>query len=207
MVRGLWAKSACRARTTPVTTRTSIRRILEPRAMSSPRPCRYTSSSNMAVDGLLSPVDISPSGIIRRKSLPEDDGMGVLRKRIFAIQAQDIEAGDKARQMHQLLSEDYTKSRRLAPIDRPLTPSSPTSSEQRRSTGPLESFKFWQNILDEAEPHEEFDLTPQDLQPTFAPPSWQPPPQASRRIQAHDIPHRYKLYKTLFKQLFFSKMT
>ncbi|KAI1447560.1 zf-CHY-domain-containing protein [Annulohypoxylon stygium] len=129
-----------------------------------------TSSSNMAVDGLLSPVDISPSGIIRRKSLPEDDGMGVLRKRIFAIQAQDIEAGDKARQMHQLLSEDYTKSRRLAPIDRPLTPSSPTFSEQRRSTGPLDSFKFWHNILDEAEPHEEFDLTPQDLHPTFAPP-------------------------------------
>ncbi|KAI1107376.1 zf-CHY-domain-containing protein [Jackrogersella minutella] len=129
-----------------------------------------TSSSNMVADGLLSPVNLSPSDIDRRKSLPEDDGMGVLRKRIFAIQEQDIEPTEKARLMHQLLIEDYTRFRKVAPIDRPLTPSSATTSEQRRSQGPLESFRFWQNILDESEKHEEFDLTPDDLQPTFAPP-------------------------------------
>ncbi|OTB04170.1 hypothetical protein M426DRAFT_321023 [Hypoxylon sp. CI-4A] len=129
-----------------------------------------TSSSTAIANGLLSPVDISPMGLIRRKSLPEDDGMGALRKRIFAIQAQELEPTDKARLMHQLLLEGYTKSKNVPLTERPLSPSSPTTSEQRRSQGPLESFKFWQNILDEVEAPEKFDLTPEDLQPTFAPP-------------------------------------
>ncbi|KAI2468273.1 zf-CHY-domain-containing protein [Annulohypoxylon bovei var. microspora] len=148
-------------------------RTSDTRNLADQEESRPINSSSMVVDALLSPVDISPSGMVRRKSLPEDDGMGVLRRRIFAIQAQEVEAADKAHQMHRLLSEDYTKSKKLVPIDRPLTPSSPTFSEQRRSQGPLgplESFKFWQNILDETGPHEEFDLTPEDLLPTFAPP-------------------------------------
>ncbi|KAI1659277.1 zf-CHY-domain-containing protein [Daldinia decipiens] len=127
------------------------------------------SSSTMAADRLLSPADLS-SRIERRKSLPEDDGMSSLRKRVFAIQAQDVEPVEKARLMHQLLIEGYTKSRKVALIERPLTPSSPTTSDQRRSQGPLESFKFWQNTSEETVTLEEFDLTPEDLQPTFAPP-------------------------------------
>ncbi|KAI1373770.1 zf-CHY-domain-containing protein [Hypoxylon crocopeplum] len=130
-----------------------------------------TSSSNL-VDGLLSSVDLSPPRMERRKSLPEDDGMGALRKRIFAIQAQEIEAPDKARLMHQLLIEGYTKSRGVTPAERPLTPSSPTTSEQRRSQGPLgplDSFKFWQNASEDSGTKEEFDLTVEDVQPTFAP--------------------------------------
>ncbi|OTA57862.1 zf-CHY-domain-containing protein [Hypoxylon sp. EC38] len=128
------------------------------------------SSPSMVADNLLSAVDLSPTGLVRRKSLPEDDGMGVLRKRIFAIQAQDIKASEKAHLMHQLLQEGYAKSKKAAPAERPLTPSSPLTSDQRRSQGPLESFKFWQTLLDETETREEFDLTPEDLQPTFAPP-------------------------------------
>ncbi|OTB16313.1 hypothetical protein K445DRAFT_317278 [Daldinia sp. EC12] len=127
------------------------------------------SSSTMATDRLLPPVDLS-SGIERRKSLPEDDGMSSLRKRIFAIQAQDVEPAEKARLMHQLLIEGYTKSRKVVLTERPMTPSSPTTSEQRRSQGPLESLKFWQHTSDEPETLEEFDLTAEDLQPTFAPP-------------------------------------
>ncbi|KAI0378324.1 zf-CHY-domain-containing protein [Hypomontagnella monticulosa] len=129
-----------------------------------------SSSSINMTDGLLSPVSLSPSRTERRKSLPEDDGMGVLRKRIFAIQAQNVKSGEKARLMHQLLIEGYTKSRHVALTDRPLTPSSPTTSEQRRSQGPLESFRFWQNTSEETEVQETFNLTPEDIRPTFAPP-------------------------------------
>ncbi|KAI8959443.1 zf-CHY-domain-containing protein [Daldinia sp. FL1419] len=128
------------------------------------------SSSTMATDRLSSPADLSSPGRERRKSLPEDDGMSSLRKRIFAIQAQDVEPAEKARLMHQLLIEGYTKSRKVVLTERPTSPSSPTILEQRRSQGPLESFKFWQNISDEPEPLEDFDLTPEDLEPTFAPP-------------------------------------
>ncbi|XXG97010.1 kinetochore-associated Ndc80 complex subunit spc25 [Hypoxylon texense] len=128
-----------------------------------------TSSSNLATSGLLSGVDLSTSSVGRQKSLPEDDGMGALRKRIFAIQAREIGAPEKASLMHQLLLEGYTKSR-IAPSERPQTPSSPSNSEKRRSQGPLESFKFWQNTSDETELREEFDLTPEDIRPTFAPP-------------------------------------
>lgn len=129
-----------------------------------------SSSSITMADGPLSPVSPSPLRPERRRSLPEDDGMGVLRKRIFAIQAQKIEPTEKARLMHHLLIEGYTKSRNVALTDRPLTPSSSTTSEQRRSQGPLESFKFWQNTSEEAETHGTFNLTPEDIQPTFAPP-------------------------------------
>lgn len=128
-----------------------------------------TGSSSLATGGLLSGIDLPGSSIGRRRSLPEDDGMGALRRRIFAIQAQEIGAPAKASLMHQLLIEGYTKSR-IVPTERPQTPSSPTSSENRRSQGPLESFRFWQNTSDETEPRNEFDLTPEDIRPTFAPP-------------------------------------
>lgn len=131
-----------------------------------------TSNSNATTGGLLSGADFSPLSIQRRKSLPENDGMGIMRKRIFAIQEQDIEASEKANLMHQLLLEGYTKSRGIAPTEeQPFTPLSPASLEQRRSPqGALESFKFWQNTSEETGAKQEFDLTPEDIKPTFAPP-------------------------------------
>ncbi|KAI1136582.1 zf-CHY-domain-containing protein [Hypoxylon sp. FL0543] len=144
-------------------------------------------STNMVAGNLLSTGGLSPTGLGRRKSLPEDDGMGVLRKRIFAIQARGIPATEKAHLMHQLLQEGYVKSKKLGPTERPLTPSSPTTSEQRRSQGPLESFKFWQTLLDETEPREEFDLTPEDLQPTFAPPR-EPSEDTGEDLEEHEDP-------------------
>ncbi|KAI0181322.1 zf-CHY-domain-containing protein [Hypoxylon sp. FL1284] len=126
--------------------------------------------SSLATGDLRSETNIAVPSKGRRKSLPEDDGMGALRRRIFAIQGQEIGASEKANLMHQLLLEGYTKSRRIAPAERPQTPSSPASSENRPSSGPLESFKFWQNTSDETETREEFDLTPDDIRPTFAPP-------------------------------------
>ncbi|KAI8944654.1 hypothetical protein F4801DRAFT_195143 [Xylaria longipes] len=103
--------------------------------------------------------------------LPENDGMDLLRKRIFAIQAQEIDHSEKAHLMHQLLQEGYTNSHTRVQPEQPLSPSSPRSPEKRvsQSHGPLESFKFWQSVLGEAENADEFALTDKDLEPTFVP--------------------------------------
>ncbi|KAI1495568.1 hypothetical protein F5X99DRAFT_122735 [Biscogniauxia marginata] len=129
-------------------------------------------ASNMATGRLLS--DNGPSAQAaapRRIQLPEDDGMGELRRRIFAIQARDIGPSEKACLMHQLLSEGYAKSRGSAQVERSITPSGLRPAEQRPSQvqRPSESFKFWHNAMGEADPEEEFDLTEDDLRPTFAP--------------------------------------
>ncbi|KAH9907974.1 hypothetical protein F4778DRAFT_455671 [Xylariomycetidae sp. FL2044] len=112
----------------------------------------------------------------RREPLPEDDGMGILRKRIQSVQAQPLGAADKARLVHDLLIEGYTKSRSTAVSGGPLTPSSPGILESRSSPGPLlDSFKFWQNTVGDAEPQEHFSLTDEDIRPTFA--SWNQTPE------------------------------
>ena len=110
------------------------------------------------------------------KEIPEDDGMRSLRRRILDIQSQDIPPSEKARLMHHLFQEGYSKSKPVAPIDQTAIPTSPsvTSSDnsaawQRLAHGPLESFRQWQNaLLEGASP--EFNLTEDDIKPTFAPP-------------------------------------
>ncbi|RWA04615.1 hypothetical protein EKO27_g10492 [Xylaria grammica] len=103
--------------------------------------------------------------------LPEDDGMGLMRRRILDIQAKEIGHTEKAHLMHQLLSERYTNSRSHIQAEQPLSPLSPRFSEKRASHGhrPLESFKFWQNVSSEAEEVENFTLTDKDIEPTFVP--------------------------------------
>ncbi|CAJ2511811.1 Uu.00g074360.m01.CDS01 [Anthostomella pinea] len=128
--------------------------------------------SNM--DATDRPTDVDPSlrsDTYGRLVLPEDDGMGTLRKRILVVQAQDIDASEKARLMHQLLIEGYKRSQVTVQRERPFTPSSSGTSEQRspQVQRPLDSFKFWQNSLAEAELAEAFNLTDADLEPTFAP--------------------------------------
>ncbi|RYO89667.1 hypothetical protein DL762_003116 [Monosporascus cannonballus] len=111
--------------------------------------------------------------------LPEDDGMGLLRKRILSIQLRDIPPAEKARLMHNLFQEGHTNSGSIAQADRPSTPScTDTSVWQRRlGQGPLESLRFWQNALLEGAAPEAFNLTEEDIKPTFATP-----------IQGSDIP-------------------
>ncbi|KAI3327969.1 zf-CHY-domain-containing protein [Xylariaceae sp. AK1471] len=125
---------------------------------------------NMSTSGSLS-SPLVQSILQDRSPLPEDDGMSSLRKRIYAIQAQDIGHSQKAHLMHQLLIEGYTNSQTHIQTERPFTPLSPRSFENRLSQGhgPLESFKFWQNALGEAGNAEECTLTDEDLEPTFVP--------------------------------------
>jgi uncharacterized CHY-type Zn-finger protein len=156
----------------------------EPRSQSELSAANY---ANMSTDG--PPNSPFLRGILNHTPLPEDDGMGSLRKRIFAIQAQGIDTSKKAHLMHQVLIEGYTNSQASIQPEPPLTPLSPRSSEKRafQGHGPLESFKFWQSALDESKGGEEFALTDKDLEPTFVPierPTGSPAGAAD--IESHD---------------------
>ncbi|KXH33157.1 CHY zinc finger [Colletotrichum simmondsii] len=106
-----------------------------------------------------------------RESLPADDGMGAMRKRLLDIQSQDIAADDKARLMHEALMEGYRKSQ-----DAPRQGNAPAASviaageawEQSVPIAPLESLKFWQHAIGEPSSPEKFILTADDVRPTYA---------------------------------------
>lgn len=111
----------------------------------------------------------------KRAPLPEDDGMGELRRKIQAISAMDVSQESKAQMVHQLLIENYNKSQQpsgavLAAM-RPESPSgrsAPSQSESPGPTGPLQALKFW-NPLGEGSGPLDLPLTAKDLQPTYAP--------------------------------------
>lgn len=110
-------------------------------------------------------------------SLPADDGMGPMRKRIIAIQRTDSSNEEKARLVHSLMTEKQNTSQQSLhhlPIprarspssvqssERPFTPSSPKSMESLRQTlSPPTSFSST------ADSNNPFQLTPEDLKPTY----------------------------------------
>jgi hypothetical protein len=104
----------------------------------------------------------------RQSPLPEDDGMGALRKRILEIQALQLTAPEQARLMHLLFLESYAKSRIGIPSDRTFSPSA-ASWEQKGPQGRLDSFKFWQDLLGDTTATQRYILTKEDVTPTFAP--------------------------------------
>ena len=124
------------------------------------------------------------------KEIPEDDGMSLLRRRILDIQSQDIPPAEKARLMHHLFQEGYAKSKPVATRVQPSAPTSPSATLsdnpaawQRLAHGPLESFRHWQSALLEGASTEEFNLTEDDIRPTFAPPI--PSSDSPEDAQAH----------------------
>lgn len=113
---------------------------------------------------------------IRSVPLPEDDGMGVLRRRIQAIQVMDVPQHSKAQLMHLLLTEKYTRSQlQSSPVTQvSLRPASPASSstldppEPPEPLGPLQAFRKWNPLGDGSGPVN-LPLTDEDLTPTYAP--------------------------------------
>jgi uncharacterized CHY-type Zn-finger protein len=111
-----------------------------------------------------------------QSSLPADDGMGVLRSKIIAIRELQLTSIEKARLVHDLMTEDYKSSRDLSSTPGAAvrsTPSSPRNlglptspralraSETNTSVPPnLESLPLHEHL---------FYLTPEDLRPTFVP--------------------------------------
>lgn len=123
-----------------------------------------------------------PSSFYGRTEIPEDDGMGALRRRIIRIHSTNVPSNEKARRMHSLLTEGYSRSQVAnavvgGPSSRPHTPSSPRISEApaagaspAAATGALD--KFWQMARGEQHPlapPETYTLSKDDLSPTFVP--------------------------------------
>lgn len=108
-----------------------------------------------------------------RTVLPEDDGMGVLRQRILAIQLrEDIQQDDKARMMHSLLMEGYNQSKVTSPLpQRPVSPSNSVMPEHGRTKGALEMALSFLNNLGEHSGAVPIHVTEEDRQPTFVPES------------------------------------
>ena len=112
-------------------------------------------------------------------SLPEDDGMGPMRKRIIAIQRTDSSNEEKARLVHSLMIEKHNSSQQSLhgphfaqphspgsrySSDAPWTPSSPKSTDSLgQSLSPPTSSSSSSNS-DAPNP---FQLSPSDLKPTY----------------------------------------
>ena len=115
---------------------------------------------------------------LAQSSLPADDGMGVLRSKIIAIRDQQLANAEKARMVHELMTESYNSSR-----DHPNTPgatvlSAPTSppilglptSPITHRVSESQVHDLDPRSIDSISPYESiFNLTPEDLQPTFVP--------------------------------------
>ena len=113
----------------------------------------------------------------RVRRLPADDGMGSMRKRIVAIQRTNSSSTEKARMIHDLMTEQYNSSQSslhasqpfrarspasLASHDRPITPASLRSMDNSvQCTSPPTS------LSSAAEAINPFNLTTEDLEPTF----------------------------------------
>ncbi|KAL1967513.1 hypothetical protein VTN77DRAFT_3028 [Rasamsonia byssochlamydoides] len=110
------------------------------------------------------------------QQLPEDDGMGVLRRKIHAIRDKDAPTAEKARLIHSLMTESYNSSQNnfnhnsssiarspssVRSLERPLTSTSPKT---RRSFDQL-------SLAPVSSTDSIYNLTPQDLEPTFVPKS------------------------------------
>ncbi|KAI9928513.1 hypothetical protein MW887_001727 [Aspergillus wentii] len=112
--------------------------------------------------------------------LPADDGMGVLRRKIHAIRDLGSSSADKARMIHDLMTERYNASRGDY-SNEALSPSSPRSPEQPE-TPPFRwsNQSFDQLLMTPAsiasiyQPNNPFNLNFEDLKPTFAPKALEP---------------------------------
>ena len=108
--------------------------------------------------------------------LPEDDGMGVLRRRIIDIQNKCTTNADKSRLIHELMTEQYNSSQlnlynahqnrarspaSLRSQERPFTPSSGPSLFDFVVTSPPVSMSSAADELDMS------DVASEDLEPTY----------------------------------------
>lgn len=110
-----------------------------------------------------------------KSALPEDDGMGHLRRKIHAIRDKDIPNPEKARLILNLMTKNYRSSQAssnnvphspasLRSVDRPWTPASHRSrhSFDQLSLTPASTV----SVPSLSNP---YNLAPEDLKPTFAP--------------------------------------
>lgn len=112
-------------------------------------------------------------------SLPADDGMGHMRRRIKDIQEQDTSNAEKARLIHGLMTEQYSSSQpslHAAPFHRANSPASllsqdrpftPNSDHSMNDSGLFASPPTSLSSVTVAD--NPYNLTPDDLIPTYMP--------------------------------------
>ena len=123
-------------------------------------------------------------------ALPEDDGMGKMRRKILDIQKMNTSADEKSRLMHSLMTEQYSSAQHvhspngLRPRspgsfrsqDRPWTPNSALSN--------LDASQFASPLTSRSSLVDEIYLSANDLKPTY----WDPPKKASAGSTANARP-------------------
>ena len=116
-------------------------------------------------------------------ALPADDGMGVLRQKIHAIRDMQSTNTEKARMVHELMTEKYNASRvdsdgSNESVSAMLSPSSPRSPEQKASPmspGDGQMFSELSSVLQASTTDQTplndnpYNLSTEALQPTFFP--------------------------------------
>ncbi|GKZ18862.1 hypothetical protein AbraIFM66951_001820 [Aspergillus brasiliensis] len=108
-------------------------------------------------------------------TLPEDDGMGALRKRIHAIRDLGSSNADQARMIHALMTENYHASQKhLGDQSAPRSPSPCSPRSLPRADSPSgwsvqSSGQSPQSPVSTAPDTSLYNLTPEDLLPTYAP--------------------------------------
>ncbi|BCR87004.1 RING finger and CHY zinc finger domain-containing protein [Aspergillus chevalieri] len=109
-------------------------------------------------------------------ALPEDDGMGVLRRKIHTIRDMKSSSAEKARMVHELMTEKYNASRGYPDNLHPPLLVSSSSQTPERSSAPIfhrEEPSFDHPLsptvaLDQPNDNP-YNLTEEDLKPTFFP--------------------------------------
>lgn len=139
----------------------------------------FGTRSGLRADGIgISPGVTSDIDEVGHMSLPEDDGMGWLRKKIHIIRDLELSNNEKARMIHELMTESYNSSRILPPVSPSMlapmlnSPSikhlaSPPSSETRQLSDPTPTSPTF--TLSTPQYDTQFSLTLDDLQPTYVP--------------------------------------
>lgn len=129
----------------------------------------------------------------RSRRLPADDGMSSMRKRIVAIQRTNSSNAEKARMIHDLMTEKYNSSQSSLHASCPFRARSPASLTSHERPATLTSLHSGDNsvqcvspptsLSSFAEASNPFNLSPEDLQPTFykTPASNQPSVETENR--------------------------
>ena len=109
-------------------------------------------------------------------SLPEDDGMGPMRKRIIAIQRTDSSNEEKARLVHGVMTEKHNSSQQSLHgphFPQAHSPGSRHSSDSPWTPSPKSNESFWQIVSpptsssSDSDAPNPFQLSPSDLKPTY----------------------------------------
>jgi hypothetical protein len=119
-----------------------------------------------ARDGELPTGQNSPT---MSSSLPADDGMRNLREKIHTIRAAVVSQEEKARQMHDLMTEEWHNSQLSL---RPQSPAS-VNSQERPYDSPLSTLcspaSPRSTLSLPVDPQNPYNIHPEDLQPSYRP--------------------------------------